>query len=431
MENIANKTIKGVVALRLANRIFAGLLLGIVFGLALYGVRETTWVQNLMTYLISPLGDAFIRSIRMIVVPLVLASIVVGTASLGDIKRVGRIGGKIISFYLVTTAIAIIIGIILSLVFTPGLTADVAKEGTFTPREAPPIMTTILNMIPVNPIDSLARGDMLQIIVFAVLIGIAISAVGEPAVPLLKVMQGLNDAMLKITMLVMELAPYGVFALMTRTVVNQGVQILVSLALFILVIYLGLFIHTIVIYGGIVKFFGGVSIGDFYRRVSPAMLVAFTTASSSATLPVTMKVGEENLGIKREICSFTLPLGATINMDGTALYQGVSVVFLAQLLGVDLTFSQLLTVIVSATLASIGTAGVPGAGMIMLAMVLESVGMPVASIGIIMGVDRIVDMARTCMNVTGDLACTLAVARSEKAVDYPATIKAFSSGLGA
>jgi len=426
-----NITIKGAFELRLANRIFVGLLLGVVFGLALYGVRETTWVKNLMTYLISPLGDAFIRTIRMIVVPLVLASIVVGTASLGDIKKIGRIGGKIMAYYLITTAIAIITGIILTLVFAPGLAVDVAKEGTFTPREAPPIMTTILNMIPINPIDSLARGDMLQIIVFAVLLGITISAVGETAKPLLKVLEGLNEAMLKLTMLIMELAPYGVFALMARTVLNQGAQILISLALFIIVVYLGLLIHAIFIYGSIVKFFGGISVVEFYRRVSPAMLVAFTTASSSATLPVTMKCGEENLGIKKEICAFTLPLGATVNMDGTALYQGVSVVFLAQLLGVDLTFGQMLTVIVSATLASIGTAGVPGAGMIMLAMVLESVGLPVSAIGIIMGVDRIVDMGRTCMNVTGDLACTLAVARSEKGVNYPATIEVASSGKSA
>ncbi|MBT9135590.1 MAG: Proton/glutamate-aspartate symporter [Firmicutes bacterium] len=414
--------------MRLANRIFVGLILGVLFGLMLYSVRDTTWVKNLMTYFISPVGDAFIRAIRMIVVPLVLASIAVGTASLGDIKKIGRIGGKIISFYLVTTAIAIIIGLILAVVIAPGVTADVAKEGTFTPREAPPIMTTILNIIPINPIDSLARGDMLQIIVFAVLLGITISTVGETAKPLLNVLEGLNNAMLKLTMMVMELAPYGVFALMARTVINQGAQILISLALFIVVVYLALIIHAVFVYGGIVKFFGGVSVIDFYRRISPAMLVAFTTASSAATLPVTLKCSEENLGIKKEIGAFTLPLGATINMDGTAIYQGVSVVFLAQLLGVDLTISQMLTVIVAATLASIGTAGVPGAGMIMLAMVLESVGLPVSAIGIIMGVDRIVDMARTCMNVSGDLVCTLAVARTENGVNYPATIEVVSSG---
>ncbi len=408
--------------MKLANRILYGLIVGIIIGLLLHTVRETAFVKNLVTYFISPVGEAFIRAIRMLVVPLVLASLVLGTASLGDLRKVGRIGGKIMSFYLVTTAIAIILGITLTVIFQPGLHADVPREGEFVGRAAPPIMTTILEMIPINPFDALARGAMLQIIVFAVLVGVGIAAVGDPAKPLLNVFEGLNGVMLRLTTLVMQVAPYGVAALIARTVIQVGPAILVSLAMFIFVVYLGLIIHLVVVYGGIAKFFGGLSLIEMLKRCSPAMLVAFSTASSAATLPVTLHCGEKNLGIKKEIGAFTLPLGATVNMDGTALYQGVSVVFLAQLLGVDLTFNQMLTVVVSATLASIGTAGVPGAGMIMLAMVLESVGMPVTAIGIIMGIDRIVDMGRTAMNVTGDLACTLAVARSEKAVDMPAKI---------
>lgn len=414
--------------MKLANKILIGLVLGIIVGLILNGSASTTFVKNLMTYLISPVADAFIRAIRMIVVPLVLASLVVGTASLGDIKKVGRIGGKTIGIYLVTTAIAIIIGLVLTSIFSPGLNVNVPKEGTYTAAKAPPIMTTLVNMIPINPVAALTNGDMLQIIVFAIFLGVAASAVGDAAKPMLKVFEGLNEAMLQLTMYVMQAAPYAVFALIARTVTNQGATILSNLAMFIIVVYLGLIIHAVVIYGGIAKFLGGVGPMEFFKRVSPAMLLAFTSASSAATLPLTIECGEKNLGIKREICSFTLPLGATVNMDGTALYQGVSVLFLAQLLGIELTATQMLTVVVSATLASIGTAGVPGAGMIMLAMVLESVGMPVSAIGIIMGVDRIVDMGRTCMNVTGDLACTLAVARSEKAVNFPTTITVARSG---
>lgn len=417
--------------MKLATRILVGLVLGIVVGLIfnLAVGAETGLVKNLLTYLISPVGDAFIRAIRMIVVPLVLASIVVGTASLGDIRKVGRIGGKTISFYLVTTAMAVILGLLLASVFTPGIGTTIETEGaTYTAAKAPPVMTTLLNMIPINPVDALARADMLQIIVFAIFLGIAISLVGEPAKVLLKGIEGLNEAMMRLTMFVMEAAPYAVFCLMTRTVTNQGTAILLPLAKYIILIYVGLIIHAIVVYGGIAKIFGKVNPIDFFKRVSPAMVLAYSSASSAATLPLTIECGEKNLGIKREVCAFTLPLGATINMDGTALYHGISALFLAQLLGVSLTVGQMVTIVLSATLASVGTAGVPGAGMIMLAMVLESVGLPVSAIGIIMGVDRLIDMGRTCMNVTGDLACTLAIARSENAVDYPTTIEIHTKG---
>ncbi|MDP3488495.1 MAG: dicarboxylate/amino acid:cation symporter [Bacillota bacterium] len=420
--------------MKLATRIFMGLVLGIIVGLIfnLAIGAQTSLVKNLLTYLISPIGDAFIRAIRMIVVPLVFASIVVGTASLGDIRKVGRIGGKTIGFYLVTTAFAVILGLLLASVFTPGLGTTIKTEGaTYTAAKAPPFMTTLINMIPNNPVDAFVRGDMLQIIVFAILIGIAISLVGEPAKALLKGITGLNEVMMRLTMFVMEAAPYAVFCLITRTVTNQGTAILLPMAKYILIIYLGLLIHAIFVYGGIVKVFGKVNPIDFFKRISPAMLLAFSSASSAATLPLTIECGEKNLGIKREVCAFTLPLGATINMDGTALYQGISALFLAQLLGVNLTVAQMATIVLSATLASIGTAGVPGAGMIMLAMVLESVGLPVSAIGIIMGVDRLIDMGRTTMNVTGDLACTLAIARSENALDYPTTIELQSRGISA
>ena len=419
--------------MKLANRILYGLIAGILVGLFFnLAVGNTTpLVKNLLTWVISPIGDAFIRAIRMIVVPLVLASLVVGTSSLGDIRKIGRIGGKTVGIYLVTTAIAVTLGLVLAVTLRPGVGLTLPMEGTFTATQPPAFMTVIVNMIPTNPIDALAKGEMLQIIVFAILLGIAVASAGEIGKPVLKFFESFNDVMLKLTMMIMQVAPYGVFALITRTVINQGMEILLKLAFYVVIVYVGFIIHGIVVYGGIVKVLGKVNPIEFFKRITPAAVLAFSSASSAATLPVTMDVGVKNLGIKREIASFTLPLGATVNMDGTALYQGVSALFLAQLLGVELSIGQMLTIVLSATLASIGTAGVPGAGMIMLAMVLESVGLPVSAIAIIMGVDRIIDMGRTCMNVTGDLACTLAVARSENALDYPSSVAVAGGGKSA
>lgn len=409
--------------MRLVNRILLGLIVGIVVGLILNGVAQTGWVKALDAYILNPLGQIFLRLIKMLVAPLVLLSLIVGTAGLGNARKVGRIGGKVIAIYMVTTALAVTLGLVLAGVFAPGRGYRVPAEFTYEPRPAPSVVDTLLNIIPTNPFDALTRGDMLQIIAFALLFGLALTVLGERGKGLLQLIEVANEAVMKLIVWVMELAPYAVFALMARMVMAQGAAVLVPLAKYIVIVYVGCILHAAWLYSLIVKWLGRISPVEFFKRAAPAMVVAFTTASSSATLPVTMQVSERNFGIRREVGAFTLPLGATINMDGTALYQGVSALFLAQVLAIPLTFPQLLLIVLSATLASIGTAGVPGAGVIMLAMVLQSAGIPVEAIGIIIGVDRVVDMVRTMMNVTGDLACTTAVARSENAMEFPATIE--------
>ncbi|MEW6049265.1 MAG: dicarboxylate/amino acid:cation symporter [Bacillota bacterium] len=408
--------------MRLVNRILIGLILGVIVGLLLNGVAESAWVKGLDTYLLNPLGQIFLRLIKMLVAPLVLLSLIVGTAGLGNARRVGRVGVKILVIYMITTAVAVTIGLVLAWVLAPGRGYRLPSEFTYTPKPAPSVVDTLLNIIPTNPFDALTRADMLQIIAFAVLFGLAVAALGERAKGLLGLFEAGNEAVMKLITWVMELAPYAVFALIARMVMVQGAAVLLPLAKYIVIVYVGCILHAAVTYSSVTGWLGRINPLEFFKRASPATLLAFTTASSSATLPVTIEVSERNFGVKREIGSFTLPLGATINMDGTALYQGVSAVFLAQILGMDLTLSQMALIVLAATLASIGTAGVPGAGVIMLAMVLQSVGIPVEAIGIIIGVDRVVDMIRTSMNVTGDLACTTAVARSEAAMEFPATI---------
>lgn len=413
---------EGGLHLRVVNRILIGLILGIIVGLLLNGAAGAAWVKGLDTYLLNPLGQLFLRLIKMLVAPLVLLSLIVGTAGLGNARSVGRVGVKTLAIYMVTTAIAVTIGLVLAWSLAPGRGYQLPGEFTYKPAPAPPVMDTLLNIIPTNPFDALTRGDMLQIIAFAVLFGLALATLGERGKPLLALLEAGNEAVMKLIGWVMELAPYAVFALIARMVMAQGAAVLLPLAKYIVIVYVGCILHAAIVYSAITGWLARINPLEFFKRASPAMLVAFTTASSNATLPVTMEVSERNFGVRREIGSFTLPLGATINMDGTALYQGVSAVFLAQILGMDLTLGQMALIVLSATLASIGTAGVPGAGVIMLAMVLQAVGIPVEAIGIIIGVDRVVDMIRTCMNVTGDLACTTAIARSEGAMEFPATV---------
>ncbi|MBE3599382.1 MAG: dicarboxylate/amino acid:cation symporter [Limnochordaceae bacterium] len=414
--------------MRLVNRILLGLVVGVIVGLVLNGVAQAGWVKGLDAYVLNPLGQIFLRLIKMLVAPLVLLSLIVGTAGMGNARKVGRVGAKIIAIYMITTALAVILGLVLAGVFAPGRGYQVPASFTFEPKPAPSVVDTLLNVIPTNPFEALMKGEMLQIIVFAILFGLALTALGERAKGLLQLLEVANEAVMKLIMWVMELAPYAVFALMARMVMAQGAGVLLPLGKYIVIVYVGCILHAAWLYSLIVGWLGRISPIEFFKRAAPAMVVAFTTASSNATLPVTMQVSERNFGIRREIGSFTLPLGATVNMDGTALYQGVSALFLAQILGIPLTLSQMAIIVLSATLASIGTAGVPGAGVIMLAMVLQSVGIPVEAIGIIIGVDRVVDMIRTMMNVTGDLACTTAVARSEGAMEFPATIEVTTAG---
>jgi len=394
----------------LSTKIFIGLILGLITGIIFNFIPEGFIRDELLIngvfYLV---GQAFLKAIMMLVVPLVFISLVNGAASMGDIKKLGRIGVKTVLFYLATTAIAISIALSLSTVFKPGVGLNLSNSSLseVTIKEAIPLVEVILDMIPNNPIASMANGNMLQIIVFAMLIGVGLSTLGEKTKMITNLFQQLNDLIMKIVDFVMIIAPIGVFGLIARTFATQGFDAMIPLIKYMSLVLISLLIHATIVYGGLLKLFTRLSPIRFFKKFFPAISVAFSTSSSSATLPVSMEIAEENLGISKDVASFTLPLGATINMDGTAIMQGVATVFIAQIYGVDLT------VILTATLASIGTAGVPGVGMIMLSMVLQSVGLPVEGIALIMGIDRILDMARTSVNITGDAVCTMIVAKAE------------------
>lgn len=359
---------------------------------------------------VKPLGDLFLRLIKFVIVPLVLASLVVGVASTGDIKRIGRMGGVTFAYYLLTTAFAVIIGLILANIFKPGvglnvtLSSDVAE-----PAEVPGVIDTLLNIIPTNPIASLVDANMLQIIFFALFLGIAIAMLGDKAKTVYNFFEGLAEIMYRITGIVMKVAPIGVFGLIAPIVGQYGISVLMPLIKLILVVYAGCILHAVLVYSFTVKTIANYSPLKFFKGILPASLVAFSTSSSSGTLPITIKNTEDNLGVSKKVSSFVLPLGATINMDGTALYQGVCVLFIAQFMGVDLSFTQQLIIVLIATLASIGTAGVPGAGLIMLTMVITAVGLPLEALALVAGVDRILDMIRTSVNVTGDASAAVVV----------------------
>jgi Na+/H+-dicarboxylate symporter len=393
---------------KLSTKILIGLILGIIAGLLLSSATGfiKTWIQ--------PFGTLFINLIKMVIVPLVLASLVVGAASVGDVKKLGRIGGKTISYYLMTTALAVTLGLILANLIDPGFNMKLPADAKYAGKEAPPLSQVLLNIFPTNPVDALVRADMLQIIVFALFLGIGITLIGERAKPVYNFFDGLAEVMYKITGVIMEFAPIGVFALITPVVAVNGPKVLIPLAKVIAAVYIGCLLHAAVVYSTAVRTLGNMSPLKFFKGFSPAMLIAFTTCSSSATLPVSMKSVEENLGVDKDVASFVLPLGATINMDGTAIYQGVCAVFVAQVYGLDLTLGQQLTVILTGTLASIGAAGVPGAGLIMLTMVLQSINLPLEGIALIAGIDRVLDMARTTINVTGDASAAVIVDYSEK-----------------
>lgn len=406
--------------LGLTTKIFIGLALGILTGIILNFMPEN-FVKDavLIDGIFYLVGQIFLRAIMMLVVPLVFISLVNGSASMGDIKKLGRIGVKTVGFYLVTTAIAISIALTLGTVFQPGIGLDLggAESAEVTIGESAPIVDVILDMVPKNPIAAMSNGNMLQIIVFAILVGVGLSALGDKTKQVTEIFEQLNELMMKIVGFVMILAPYGVFGLIARTFATEGFDAMFSLAKYMILVLAGLFIHAIVTYGGMLKLFTGLSPIRFFKQFLPAFSVGFSTASSGGTLPVTMEVAEQRLGVSKDVASFTLPLGATINMDGTAIMQGVATVFIAQVYGIELGFSAFLTVIVTATLASIGTAGVPGVGLIMLSMVLQSVGLPVEGVALIMGIDRILDMTRTAINITGDTVCTLIVSKAEGEFD--------------
>ncbi len=393
----------------MTTKILVGLILGVIVGFFFMGSPDIA-----ETY-IKPFGTLFLNLIKMIIVPLVLSSLVVGTASVGDVTKLGRIGIKTIVYFLVTTAIAVAIGLILGNVIQPGvgLTLALPEGAEVKAGEIPSIADTLLNIIPTNPIEAMVNANMLQVIAFALFLGIGITMIGEKGKPLYSFFDSLAEVMYSITSIIMQYAPIGVFALMVPVVAENGPKVLLPLLKVVIAVYLGCIIHSIAVYSLSVKIFAGMSPKHFFKGIFEAAMVAFTTSSSSGTLPVTMRNAQENLGVPQSIASFVLPLGATINMDGTALYQGVCALFIAQIYGVNLTIGQQLTVILSATLASIGTAGVPGAGFIMLTMVLQSVGLPIEASALIAGIDRILDMIRTSINIVGDASCSVVVAATE------------------
>ena len=401
-------------------KILIGFILGIIVGAI---VGEPIAV-------IKPLGDLLIRLLKMIVAPIILFSLVVGAASISP-SKLGKIGVKIMVYYLFTTLIAVSIGILIATVFQPGTGIQLAGEGKkITPKAPPSPVEVLLNIVPTNPFVALTEGKVLQIIFFAIVLGIALAyltgskdeRLRNVGTTTLRVFEGLAEAIYKIVRGILEYMPIGVFALIGYVVAIHGPKVLGPLAITVVALYVGLFLHLLLVYGGILTVFR-LNLLKFLKGAKEAMLTAFVTRSSSGTLPVTMNVAENNLRISKSIYAFTLPLGATVNMDGTAMYQAIATIFIANALGIALAPHQHFMIVLTATLASIGTAGVPGAGLIMLAMVLEAVGLPLTdpnvalAYSMIAGIDVILDMGRTMLNVTGDLAGTTIVAKTEGEID--------------
>ena len=391
-----------------------------------YKIKKVSKIQTIAT-LIKPIGDLFIRLLSFLAIPLVVASLIVGASSLGDIKQLGRIGSKTFALYLVTTGVAITIGLVSANLIKPGNMLDEGTKtrllSTFEDESAEKAVQTLdidiveffVNIVPKNPIDALASGNMIQIVFFAVIFGITLTYLDKKHnEPVIIFFEGVSQTMIKMVDIFMKIAPLGVFALISATVADFGFEILETLIWYSFTVVLALAIQTIFVYGSIVKIFSKIKILDFFKGMRNAHAIAFSTSSSAATLPLTFDCVENNLGVSKKISGFVLPLGATINMDGTALYQGVAAVFIAQVYGMDLTIVEQLTIIFTAVLASIGTAPVPGVGLIMLVLILNSVNIPPQGIALILGIDRILDMLRTITNVTGDASVAVAIDGIEK-----------------
>jgi len=362
-------------------------------------------------------GQIFVRSLKLLVVPLVFVSLVCGASNLGGGGGMGRIGLKTLALYLMTTAIAITLALLTATIVQPGVGIDLAAGSEFVARDSPSLKAVIINIFPTNPIKAMADGNMLQVIVFAILVGIAITHCGEPGARVRSMLLDWNEVIMALVLMLMKVAPIGVFCLMTTLFTKMGFSAILDLAKYFFTVAFVLLLHFTGTFGLMIRFMARLNPVTFVSRMAPVMAYAFSTSSSNATLPVTLETVEKRIGVKNEIASFTVPLGATINMDGTAIMQGVATVFIAQAFNVEISMVGYLTVIATATLASIGAAGVPGVGLITLALVLEQVGLPVEGIALIIGVDRLLDMMRTAVNVTGDATVSTIVARSEGKFD--------------
>ena len=418
----------------LTTKMLVALALGVTTGFILQYIPDiTVGEHNLNALFVDGLlyfvGNLFLNGIWMIVVPLIFVSLIVGVTSITDPKKVGRIGGKLAGIYLLSTFPAIGAAMFFGTVLNParGVTEESIAAFAIEPTIGTPpgIIEILLGIVPRNPFAALSSGNTLQVIFISIAIGLAIVAVGEAARPVREFFVSLNEVIMKITSIVMKFAPYGVFALLARTFSMLGIEAIQALFMFVVVVWLALAFHTIVIYGGALKLFVGrdphtgksINLRTLFKKASPALAFAFSSASSAATLPVTMRCAR-NLGFSREMTSITFPMGVTLNMDGTAIFQGVAAVFLASFLGINLSAGDILTILITATMATLGAAGVPGAGMIMLSMVLVSVGIPIGAVAFIFGIDRIVDMPRTAINVFGDFIYGLIVGKQEGMIDW-------------
>ena len=399
-------------------KILFALFLGISFGLISNLFLPQNINNSLSKWFLVPMGNVFLRGIKMLVVPLVLFSIICGAASVGDVKKLGRVGGKIFIYYIITTAFATNIALFMANILKPGVGVKLKASKEIVKTASPPfIMDMLINMIPSNPIEAMVKGDMLQIIVFALIFGISITLVGDKAKNLLNIFEEVNNVLLKMIDVIMIVAPLGVFALISNVIMTQGLKVLIPLMKYVLVAVLVMIIQIFFIYGGMLKFIGKLNPVNFFKKFWPVMIFALSTSSSNATIPMNLEICERKFGVDKSVASFTIPLGATINMDGTAIMQGVAALFIAQMYGINVTFNQQITIILIATLASIGTSGVPSAGVVMLSMVLQQIGLPLEGVGLVLSVDRIVDMVRTTVNITGDAVGTLIVANSEKELE--------------
>ena len=407
--------------MNLTARILIGMVSGLLLGLLIQqiGFAEEDWLGwFFVNGVMDAGGQIFIRSLMLMVVPLVFVSLVCGAASLGNTGSMGRLGGKALGLYLLTTALAVTIALVVALVVSPGEGAEAgAAAAEFEAREVPSVKDTLVNIVPTNPVAAMAEGKMLQIILFALLLGVAFSHAGAAGARISSFFSDVNEVLMKLITMLIQLAPYGVFCFMPELFATIAFEEIYKLIYYFLTVVAALLIHVTVVYPLILTVFARVNVATFFSKMREPMLVAFSTSSSGATLPVTLRTVEHRIGVKNEVASFAVPLGATINMDGTAIMQGVATVFIAQFYGIDLAVGDYLNVILIATLASVGTAAVPGVGLIMLTMVLAQVGLPEEGIMLIIGVDRLLDMMRTAVNVAGDGMVATTVARSEDQLD--------------
>ena len=406
----------------LSTKIFVALIVGALLGVGIHYLLPAGYVRDTIVIegIFYVVGQGFIRLMQMLVVPLVFCSLICGSMAIGDTKTLGKVGIKTVLFYLFTTAVAVVIALGIAYIINPGIGLDMAavqQAEVTVAAESTSLVDTILNIIPKNPISSMASGDMLPIIVFALFVGIMLAKLGGKAQTVATFFSQFNDVMMEMTMAIMKIAPIGVFCLIARTFANLGFSAFRPMIKYMGSVTIALFIQCFIIYQLLLFIFTRLNPIKFIRKFAPVMGFAFSTATSNATIPMSIDTLDKKMGVSRQISSFTIPLGATINMDGTSIMQGVAVVFIAQAYGVDLTPANLATVVATATLASIGTAGVPSVGLVTLSMVLSSVGLPVEGIALIMGIDRILDMMRTAVNITGDAVCTTIIAKQEKVLN--------------